>query len=80
VLSHQPHEISDHVQEVLTMLRTLLIRVRWSVVIPLLVFAPVTVPVTADAAYDVAHSYLSYLETVKQEGQCPAGTHREGCE
>jgi len=38
------------------------------------------VPVTADAAYDVAHSYLSYLETVKQEGQCPAGTHREGCE
>ena len=62
------------------MLLKTLVRARWSLIIPLLIFAPVTVPVTAHAAQDAAQAYLSYLETVKQEGLCPAGTQREGCE
>lgn len=62
------------------MLRTMLRKARWSLIIPALVFAPVTVPVTAQAAHDAAEGYLSFLETVKQEGACPAGTQREGCQ
>jgi hypothetical protein len=62
------------------MLNAALKRARWSVIIPLLAFAPLTVPVTATAAHDVAGAYMSLLETVALEGQCPAGTQREGCE
>ena len=62
------------------MLGTLLTRVRWSVVVPLLCVAPVTVPVTAEAAVDAWSVYTALLEDFKLEGECPAGTDRVGCE
>ena len=61
----------------MTMLRKTMLQMRWSLIIPLLFAAPVTVPVTAQAAHDAADAYLSVLESVKEESKCPAGTNRQ---